>query len=88
MSLLLRSEISELSVNTLSADGKYFCHYKKNLAQQRQLQLSKKSKVSSGNFIAFVKYTSHSRYFEKKDEPHSLSISDIFDSERGCYLNV
>ena len=66
MSVLLRSEILELSVNTLSADGKYFCHYKKNLVQQIQLQLAKKPKVSSGNFIAFVKYTSHSRYFEKK----------------------
>ena len=42
-----------------------------------------------GNFfpfsIAFLKSTSNSEYFEKKDESHSLSISEIIDAERGGY---
>ena len=35
----------------------------------------------------FLKSTSNSAYFGKKDESHSLSICKIIDCERGGYLN-
>ena len=52
------------------------------------MQLSQKPKIFCNFFIAFLKSISISEYFEKKDEPHSLSITKIIDSERGGYLNV
>ena len=47
-----------------------------------------KPKTFSLIFIAFLKSTSNSQYFEKQDGSHSLIISKIIDSERGGYLNV
>ena len=36
-----------------------------------------------------MKFTSNSEYFEKKkDQSHSLSISEIIDCETGSYWNV
>ena len=67
MSPLLRSEILELFVNTLTADDKYFCHYRKKFAQPIQMRLSRKVNVFSLFFIAFLKYTSTLKYFEKED---------------------
>ena len=37
---------------------------------------------------AFVNSISNFQHFETKDEPHSLSISEIIDSEKRGYLNV
>ena len=45
------------------------------LAQPIQMQLSKKQNV----FTEFLKPTSNLWHFEKNDEPHSLSISEIKD---------
>ena len=45
------------------------------------MQLSKKLKVAGCFFIAFLESTLNFEHFEKK-EPHSLSISEIIDSER------
>ena len=39
-------------------------------------------------FIALLKSTLNLEYFEKKDESHSLSITEIINVERGNYLNV
>ena len=86
--LLVRPEILGLFVNTLTADGKYSHNNRENFPQQIQMQLSQKAKLFSGFLFAFPKFTSYSEYFEKKDESHSLSISEIIGWESGDYLNV
>ena len=35
-----------------------------------------------------MKFTSDSEYFEKKDQSHSLSITEIIYCETGSYWNV
>ena len=52
------------------------------------MQLSQKPKTFSAFFSGFLKSKSIFQYFEKKDDSDSISISEIFDSERGDYLNV
>ena len=49
------------------------------------MQISPKSKTFSGIFIASMKSTLNSEYFEKKDQSHSLSITEIIDCETGSY---
>ena len=39
-------------------------------------------------FIAFLESRLNFKHFEKKNEPHSLSISKAIDSERRAYLNT
>ena len=52
------------------------------------MQTSLKVKTCSRFFIAFLKSTLNFEYFERKDQSHSLSISEIINCERGSYLNV
>ena len=52
------------------------------------MQLSKKVKIFSGGFSAFLKSPSNFEHFEKKDEPHSWCISEVIYCEKGGYLNV
>ena len=52
------------------------------------MQISPKPKTFSGIFIASMKSTLNSEYFEKKDQSHSLSITEIIDCETGSYRNV
>ena len=49
------------------------------------MQISKKPKSFSRFFIASMKSTLNSEYFEKKDQSHSLSITEIMDCETGSY---
>ena len=77
MSRLVISGISGLSVNTWTANDKYSFRNKENLAQSFQMHLFKRRKKISEFFAAFVKSTSNFEHFEKKDEPHSLCISEI-----------
>ena len=49
------------------------------------MQISIKSKTFSRFFIASMKSTLNSEYFEKKDQSHSLSITEIIDWETGTY---
>ena len=46
------------------------------------MQLSEKQKTFSQFFAAFLKCISNFKRFEKKDDPHSLCISEITDSEK------
>ena len=64
--LLVRLEILGQFVNTLTANAKYSLHNKRNFQQQIEMQLSQKLKTFSGFFIAFLKSTSNSEYFEKR----------------------
>ena len=52
------------------------------------MQTSLKLKTCSRFFIAFVKSKLKLEYFEKKDQSHSLSITEIINCETGSYLNV
>ena len=47
--------------------------------------ISPKSKTFSQFFIASIKSTLNSEYFEKKDQSHSLCITEIIDCETGSY---
>ena len=77
-----------LFLGTFTADDKSFRHNRDNFPQQIQIQVSQKPKTLSRNSIVYLKYTSTFEYFQVKDESRRLSISKIFDSERGGYLNV
>ena len=59
-----------------------------NLWQQFQTPWSRKQKIFSGFFIAFLKCAWNLEHFQKKYEYSSLIISEIIDAERGGYLNV
>ena len=56
-----------------------------NFPQQFQTPLSQKENACSGFFIAFLKCAWNLEHFQKKDEYHSLIISEIIDAE-GCGL--
>ena len=49
------------------------------------MQISATPKTFSEFFIASMKSTLNSEYFEKKDQSHSLSITEIIDYETGSY---
>ena len=49
------------------------------------MQISPKPKTFSEFGIASMKSTLNSEYFEKKDQSHSLSITEIIDCETGSY---
>ena len=49
------------------------------------MQISPKPKPFSGFFIASLKCTLNFEYFEKKDQSHSLSITEIIYCETGSY---
>ena len=49
------------------------------------MQISPKPENFSEFCIASMKSTLNSEYFEKKDQSHSLSITEIIDCETGSY---
>ena len=49
------------------------------------MQISPKPKTFSVFFIASLKSTLNSEYFEKKYQSHSLSITEIIDCETVSY---
>ena len=59
-----------------------------NITQQLEAPLSQKQRTFSGFFLAFLKCALNLQHFEKKDDYCSLVLSQVFDSERGGYLNV
>ena len=81
-------EILRLFVNVLTVDDKYSGSNMQNLRQQFQTPLSKKQKIFSQFFIAFLKCAWNLEQFQKKDEYPSLIISEIIDAETPGYLNV
>ena len=52
------------------------------------MQLFEKSKTFSCFLIVFLESTLNVEHFFKKNDLHSLSISEIIDSERSGYLNA
>ena len=49
------------------------------------MQISPKPKTFSEFCLFSMKSTLNSEYFEKKDQSHSLSITEIIDCETGSY---
>ena len=81
-SLLVIWKISRLFPNTLSADGKYSLLNRDNLTQPIQMQLSRKQKIFSEFFCAFLKSNLNFEHFQTKDDSHSWGVSKITESEK------
>ena len=45
------------------------------------MYLNRKLKTFCSNFIAILKSTLNFEHFEEKKQPHSLSVSEVIDSE-------
>ena len=59
-----------------------------NLSQQDPMQTSMKLKTCSRFSIEFVKSTLNLEYFERKEQSHALSITEILNCETVSYLNA
>ena len=86
--VLVRSEILEQFVNTLTADYQQSRWNRKNLWQKVPRQISRELNTFSEFFIAFLKSTLNLEYFQKKDQSQTLSITEIVNCEAGSYLSV
>ena len=72
----------------MTPDDEFSRSNRENLLLPIQRQLSEKLKIFSQLSIAFLEGTLNLEHFEKKNEPHSSSISEVTDSERRAYLNA
>ena len=72
----------------MTANYEYSRSNRENLPLQIPKRLSEKLKPFSEFFIAFLEFTLNFKHFVKKNEPHSLSTSEVIDSERRAYLNA
>ena len=86
--MLVRSDVLGQLVNTLTDDNKHSSENRDNLKQQVQTQSSQERKTFYKFFIAFLKFRFNLEYFERKDQSHSLSITEIINSETSSYLKV
>ena len=86
--VLVRSEVLGQFVNTITAVYNYIRQNLENLRQQVQTQISLKPKSFSWFFIALMNFTLNLEYFEKKDQSHSLSITEINNCKTSSYLSV
>ena len=80
-SLLLRSQIFGLLLNTLAADKRYPVLNRDNLTTPIQMQLSQKQKNFSQLFAAFLKPRLNFDHFQTKYDPRSFCVSEITDSK-------
>ena len=74
--------------HTLSASYEYSRNNTHNLQLLVQMQLSGKLKTFSRYFIAFFDSALNFEHFEKKNQPHSSSTSEVIYSQRRFYLNA
>ena len=79
-SVLVIWKILRLFVNTLTANDKYSLLNRDNLTKPIQMQLSQKQKTFHQFFSQFLKFTLNFEHFQKKDVPHSWSLSESTDS--------
>ena len=75
------SKVLGLLVNTLTADDKFPLLNRDNFIHPIQMQLSQKQKKFAQFFSAVLKFKLNFEFSQKKDDTHSLSISEITDSE-------
>ena len=71
-------------LHTFTADEKYSVLTRDNLTQPIHMYISQKQKTYSGFFfVAFLQSILNFEHLrKKKDDPHSLCISKITDSEK------
>ena len=69
-------------LNTLTANDKYSLNSKDKWMQTIQMLLSQKQNIFPGFFSSFFESALNFEHFQKKDDPHSLCISEITDHER------
>ena len=81
--MLVLCKFLRLLVKTLTDDEKYSLLYRENLTQPIQILLSQKRKTFSQFFFEFSKSTLNFEHFQRKNHPHSRSISQITVSEKG-----
>ena len=74
--------------NTLTANYEYSRSHTDDLPLPVQMQLSGKLKIFSQFFIGFFESTLNFEHFEKKNQTHSSSISEVMYSQRRVYLNA
>ena len=82
MSLLVIYEFLGLFANTSTANDKYSLCDSEKLPPPVQMQLSKKQNTFNHFFASLLKSRSYFQHFEKKDDLHSLCISEITDCKR------
>ena len=80
--LLVICKILRLFINTFSAVDKYSLPNREYLTQPLQVQLSQKQKTFPRFFSAFSKSKLKFEHFQKKDDPHSLFISEATACEK------
>ena len=88
MSALVTYEIFRLFIDTMTPDVKYFRRNMQIFWEQLQTTLSQKGKTLYGFFLAFLKCAWNLEHSEKKEEYHSLIITEIIASEKDVYLSV
>ena len=81
-SLLDTWKFFRLFLNTLTANDTYSLNSKDKWMQTIQMHLSKKQNNFSQFFLAFFESALYFEHFQKKDDPHSLCISEITDHKR------
>ena len=86
--MLVRSEVLGQFVNRMTAAYKYFFQTLDNLRQQVRTLIILRPETFSRFFIALLKSTLNLEYFEKKDQSHSLSITEINNCKASSYLSV
>ena len=74
--------------NTFTADEKYSVTSRDNWMHTIQMHLSQREKIFSQFFSAFFESFIKFRTFSKKDDAHSLCISQITDHEKRAKTNV
>ena len=80
--------VLRLFVKTLTADYKYSLISKDNSMQAIEGHLSQIQNIFSEFFADFFRICIKFQTFSKKDEPHSLCISEFTDHERRAEINV
>ena len=81
-SLLVICKISKLLPNKLNADGKYSLWIETMQRNEFRWKYLEKKKLFFQFFSSFLKSSLNLEHFQKKDDPHSLCISEITDSQK------
>ena len=79
ISLLVRCQLLGLFVKTLTPNDKYSVGNTEKLSQPIQMHLPSKKEYFSQFVLAFLKFRSSFKNFEKKDDLHSLCVSELTD---------
>ena len=86
--LLVIRKILRLFVKKQSAVDKYSLPNRDNLTESIQVQLSQNQKTFCEFLSAFSTSRLNFEHFQKKDDPHSLFISEATDSVNCGSINV